>query len=142
MAKVDRVNAQFGGRDVVFRIDREAIDVFEAFVGVGAFELFKRLAGGEWRIADVKDVLRFALLSKTRIDHLRTMIAMPVSASYGQLAQGSPLLRLSVGDNEQVNDVLARNPVAPYAMLAQGILAAVLFGLEEEEALFRESEHA
>lgn len=128
---VDRVRAVFGGENLVFRLPRERLTMFEHFTGKSVALLHQQLTGGFATISDILSVLE-------------------ASAPHGWGNRGSMniagfgaagLMRgLSAGPASKVEQVLRDNPPMRYLILAQGVLTAALFGLPEEVAKFDESE--
>lgn len=126
MTKLDQVKARFGGKDRTFRIAREDLSAFELAAKEPSYALFRTLSAGQWTLAQVRIVIRFANLDAKAMASRRRM------AAYG-LAPG-------MERDDEIDAVLDRNPPAQYAMLAQAILGAALFGLDEADAIFTDED--
>ena len=122
MTKLDHVKARFGGNDRTFRIAREDVSAFEAAAKEPAYALFRAFSAGHWTLYQVRTVLRFANLDARALAARRPLAALGMA--------------FGMERDAEIDAVLDRNPPAQYAMLAQAILGAALFGLDEAEATF------
>lgn len=131
----DQVAAKFGGKQMIFKINRQDLPAFEAYNGIPAYDLFTRITAGRWTIENIKSVLKFASLPEKKLRELRqysTTFKLMQTHQYGSLDS------FFKENGSHVNATFARNPPAQYAALAQSILAAVLFGIGAEDATFEE----
>ena len=123
--KSDQVDAIFGGEDRVFCIQREDLRAFELAVGMPAYQMFTRFAGGFWTLRDLRAVLVFALASKEAdpaLDLIRSFAAVTDEGGGVDRVNAEHLGRLASAPI--VADVLTSNPPAPYAMLALKVIEA------------------
>ncbi|MGX9572602.1 hypothetical protein [Mesorhizobium sp. f-mel] len=67
----DSVVAQFGGRTITFKIDRQDLSSFEAYAGIPAYELFTLITAGRWTVEHLKSVLKFASLPAAELKKIR-----------------------------------------------------------------------
>ncbi len=130
--KTDRVSAKFGGRDgLTFVIPRDAIPNFELIIGEPAQARLRRIAAGHATVKEIRQVVEYAApkgMGKTipenafDIEMLRTLDQVRGPAS------------------TFVGETFEQNPPLKYAVLAQGILAAALYGIPTGAAHFDEDE--
>lgn len=130
--KIDRVTARFGGRDgLVFVVERETLPNFELAIGEPAQARLRRIASGHATVKEIRQVVEYAapkglgraIPEKSfDIEMLRT------------LEQVRKPARTFVGDTFE------QNPPLKYAVLAQGILAAALYGIPVGADRFDEDE--
>lgn len=132
--KTDRVTAKFGGRDLVFALDRGDLQGFEVAIGEPAQIRLNRLLGSRATIKDIREVLEFAappgLGRKVPTDQAQLM-AIEFTRNF-DIHKSRP--------KTFVSGVLASHPPLRYAVLAQGILAAALHGIPVSAATFDEDE--
>ncbi|PWJ84870.1 hypothetical protein C7441_104138 [Pseudaminobacter salicylatoxidans] len=128
---VDGIKARFNGRDMVVKIHREDLPFFE-YRNESAFVIYKRIAAGEWTTSDIAKVLRFAL--SPRPDRSK-----PVDAYAAWESLRANLHRIGAvpaPPPDPIYAALTSRPIAQYAALAQLVLGAALFGIEEADATF------
>lgn len=128
----DSVSAKFGGRAVTFKIDRRDLPSFEAMTGASAFATFRRIVNGDWAVADLSRVLRFAALGEKTIKQLRSQAVGKTLVSGGIAIDGF----VDARSPAWVNEALTTQPPAQYAALAVNVLGAALFGVDDEDAMF------
>jgi len=130
------VVATFGGQETRFAIAREDLAAFEMAIGLPAYTIFTKFAGGLWSVTDLRTVLNFAAMSSTeKAPHRAT----------AQAGFNSYLLDLNLRRGcgpSRVDRVLLDNAPARYAPLALKILEASLFGLDPVDAIFNEGDQA
>ncbi len=133
---VDRVTAKFGGKDVIFAINRAELQGFEVAIGEPAQIRLNRLSSGRATIRDIREVLEYAAPPgygrKIPTDHAQLM-AIELARSFNTHKKRPKTF---------VSDVLTSNPPLRYAVLAQGTLAAALHGIPETASHFDEDEEA
>lgn len=127
------IKARFNGADMRFSIPRDQLHYLEEDLDCSAFELFKTFGRGAWRAEHVSKILCFASTNGYSEKELDTLSIIP----------GARLLprRNKPKAVESVEHVLATKPLAPYAILAQMVLGAALFGVKPAEAAFSD-EHS
>jgi len=126
----DEVKARFGGHDLVFKLPREKLPLFENSVGKPAQLLLRNLSAGLSTVNDIATVLE---ASAPRGWGNRGGIS--IVGMNAALTRGLGAVPLS-----KVEQVLRDNPPMKYAVLAQGVLAAALHGLPINVAVFDENE--
>lgn len=134
---VDEVRARFGGRDLVFKIPRAHVSGFEAAIGEPAHLRMQRISVGRNNIGEIREVLEYAA-PEGYGKRIPTTESAVMRASMWRSMDKS-LLRTSAKPNF-VEQTLNMNPPARYAVLAQGIIAACLYGIPEDAATFDENE--
>lgn len=122
----DHINALFDGRQCVLRLRRDVLRLFERDLNGSAFDLLRRLTGGQWTRRDVELVLEYATMTDKQADHLAGMPVV-VSTGLGMSNRGG-----------SVANLLNTRPIAPYAVLAARVLEATLYGIAAEDAGFDE----
>lgn len=132
--KVDRVTAKFGGRDITFVIERELIPFFEQAIGEPAQLRLNRIAAGQATVRDIMSVVSYAAPKGLGAQ-------IPVGSTDAMMAQMRRTLdELKKPPKTFVSETFAKYPPLKYAVLAQGILAAALYGIPREAAHFDEDE--
>lgn len=108
MAKVDHIDADFGGERIRFELprDRKTLKILEAS-GAPAYLLFQRFAAGAWSRDDIARILS---------------LAYPGKRSYSTVPH--------------VEKTISRTPYGKLVPLAVLVLEAHLFGVESERATF------
>lgn len=126
----NEVKARFGGHDLVFKLPREKLPLFENSVGRPAQVILRDLTNG---FATVNDIITVLESSAPRGWGNRGGVA--IVGLNAALTRG-----LGTAPPSKVEQVLRDNPPMRYSILAQGILAAALHGLPEDVATFDENE--
>jgi hypothetical protein len=136
--KVDHVTARFGGRDgLVFGIAREDIPMFETMINEPAQARLARISAGHARVNEIAEVIEYAAPKG-----LGKAIPKAGSADAMTVHMKKMLDAHRPAPKTLVSETFAANPPLKYAVLAQGILAAALYGLPEDAATFNEDEEA
>lgn len=136
--KIDHIKARFGGRDLVFKIPRDHLAGFEAGIGEPAAIRFRRLVAGGASFQDVRKVLEYAApaglgrpIPQNDMDVMREQL----------FNSAHPATFAPISDQASfVAKTLAANPPAKYALLAQVVIAACLYGVPEDAGGFDEDE--
>jgi len=131
------VKARFGGAERVFKIPRDKLENFELAIGEPAQVRFRRLVTGTATAEQVREVLELSAPrglgqklpeSKVEADTAAMWLALKRSAM------------AHVGSDSFVAKAIAQKPPARFGLLAQGVLAACLYGLPAEAAFFDEDD--
>ncbi|MFI5410148.1 hypothetical protein [Kaistia sp. UC242_56] len=130
------VLATFGGQEMRFAIAREDLVALEMAIGLPAYTIFTKFAGGLWSVTDLCTVLNFAAMSASdKAPHRQT----------AAVGFNSYVLDRALGRGcgpSRIDRVLLDNAPARYAALALKILEASLFGLAPDDAVFDENDRA
>jgi hypothetical protein len=118
------ITATIGGTEHQCQIHRENLKFFEAFYG-SAYALFKRITGGVWSVDELRAVINFS--TKPKLDAATSPMAVALKQS-------------SYNERSFIDDVFSTRGPAHYAPLAMGILAASLWGVTDEEAVFTDAD--
>lgn len=127
---VDAIKARFSGRDYTMKIHREDLGIFEVSHHVTAFDLYHRIASGQWSVRDIANVIRFAISKRPDRN------TIPFDAHSFVELRFDALKAIGARKPDLVDEAFAAKPVAQYAVLAQLILGAALFGIDEADATF------
>lgn len=146
--KTDEVKARFGGRDLVFKIERTDMVAFERAINRPVIFILDQMNAGRWTAHDVEFILNWAapeglstkpargdeldMFGPDSIAAMKEYLTRRQQAARGE-KPGAPKLTF-------VEAVLAENGHGKYAVLAQAILGAALFGLPEDGASFSDEE--
>lgn len=128
--QVDAIKARFNGQDYTMKIHREDLVIFEARHLVTAFDLYHRVASGQWSVRDIANVIRFAISKRPDRKNVPFDVASFLEHRFDALKA------IGAIQPDLVDKAFAAKPVAQYAVLAQLILGAALFGIDEPDATF------
>jgi hypothetical protein len=131
----DSIKARFNGADYAMKIHREDVPIFEVQHEATAFDLYHRIAGGMWSVKDIANVIRFA--TSKRPDRRNIAFDPAFILKY---RQGDFLKALGARGPDLVDKAFATKPIAQYAALAQLVLGAALFGIDEADATFTDEQ--
>jgi hypothetical protein len=132
----DEIKARFGGRDLVFKIPRDQLEGFEIAIGEPAAVRFRRIVAGMASAEQVREVIEYAA---------PTGLGQPIPQSKID-ADGARMIRLMRSNSSAaaprtfVSNALSSRPPARYALLAQAVIAACIYGLPAEAAVFDEDD--
>lgn len=107
MSRTAEVVLAFGGEDRTFRLNIGRLRALQEKVDAGPMELVSRLAGGTWRVDDIRETLLQGLI--------------------GGGMSSADATRLMKSDFDDL-------PFAQFVQIAQAVLLATLVGAEDEDA--------
>lgn len=107
MSRTAEVVLAFGGEDRTFRLNIGRLRALQEKVDAGPMELVSRLAGGTWRVDDIRETLLQGLI--------------------GGGMSSADATRLMKSDFDDL-------PFAQFVQIAQAVLLATLIGAEDEDA--------
>lgn len=133
--KTHQITAKFGGQDLVFELPRSDLDIVEAMIGETLNARFQRIVHGVASVSDVTEILEIAapvgkgqnICKRSEMSHI---------AIRKSLSQMKPRPQTFVAKT------LIENGPMKYAVLAQGVIAAALFGVPAAAANFDENEES
>ncbi|MCZ7977422.1 hypothetical protein O9X80_23255 [Agrobacterium salinitolerans] len=133
--KTHKIEAKFGGQELVFELPRSDLDIVEAMIDETLNARLQRIVHGVASVADVTEILEMAappgkgspIFKRSDMSHI---------AIKRSLAKLKPLPQTFVAKT------LIENGPMKYAVLAQGVIAAALFGVPESASTFDENEEA
>nr|WP_314437615.1 gene transfer agent family protein [uncultured Brevundimonas sp.] len=106
MSRAAEFTTEFGGEDRIFRLPIGRLRAVQEKCDCGPMELLQRFLGGTYRIDDVREVILQGLIGG---------------------GMDAPMAGRLVKSN--FDDL----PLQPFVMLAQGVIMAVLVGVEDED---------
>jgi hypothetical protein len=124
------ISARICGNDYACQIHRSDLPFFEAVYGP-AMALYRKITSGSWTAADIRDVIAFAFTSREKRDVLPEHFAMR-----------SRLAASMAGEPTVIDRAIAERGIGHYVPLALGILAACLWGVPDEDAVFTDEDPA
>ncbi|MBN9468989.1 MAG: hypothetical protein J0J10_09480 [Bosea sp.] len=123
--KADAVTAHFGGRDLIFKLDRDKIPYIEDHLGEPLQVRWRKIMAGTARVAEVQEVVELAAPAGLGIKQPKD----DIEVFRIKMARMGGAIPQSGRTRTWVGKVFAENPPARYAVLAQGIIAACLTGI-------------
>lgn len=136
--KLDHVSAHFGGQDMVFKIPRDRLEGFEAAIGQPAQSRLARIIANTASAAEIREVLEYAAPHGMGRGIPMTLAQITSATMW----RGHDPSIIKGHRDSFVAKTLKANPPARYAVLAQGVIAACLYGLPASAASFDEREEA
>ncbi|QIX20213.1 hypothetical protein [Agrobacterium pusense] len=133
--KTHKIEAKFGGQELVFELPRSDLDIVEAMIGETLNARLQRIVHGVASVADVTEILELAAPFGK---------GSPICkrSDMGFIAMKRSLRTLKPQAQTFVAKTLIEHGPMKYAVLAQGVIAAALFGVPEAAAKFDENEEA
>lgn len=129
---VDYVDATICGKSMRLRIDRQDLPTFEKTMGeTSSYVLITTIRLGNWKLAHVRDTIRFAAMPA---DLLRRFRTLGFGTQFKTFA-GRPAVPF-------LDQVFATQPPGRYVPLAMLLLTAALFGLPSDQAVWSDVEVA
>lgn len=137
------VNARVNGRDMKMEIPRDELPLFEGHMGCGAYDVLRTFTAGRWRIEDIRKVLEFAAgggpagmeRSVLKASVMKNELFAGLKSRTFARLEGSPK-GTTKANIEHIRSTLETRAPARYAVLAQQVLSAALFGVGDDEAEF------
>ncbi len=148
--KTDEVKARFGGRDLVFKIERFDLISFERAINRPVIALFEQFGAGRWTAHDVQFILNwsapYGLAEKPRRqDQIDVHSPNAVAAMKEYLATRQQIVRGEKPAEKPATFVEATvqaNGIGRYVSLAHAVLAAALYGIPEDAGQWSDEEEA
>lgn len=129
------IKAKFGGRDLVFELDRSKLPEIEIMLGEPAQRRLARITAFMATVEEIREVLDYAAPAG-----LGREVPKRQEAMYREMTRTIEAIRGK--PRTFIGDVLSSNPPLKYSVLAQGVLAAALHGLPPDAAEFNEDEES